>query len=75
MSSWDSPFLFIGIAKTPRDEALWICDKKLHLNQLGVQLLGCSPLRRLLFLLSGFRDIHAGRRNTGIRYTNPPSDP
>ncbi|EDD5303094.1 hypothetical protein BVE49_15370 [Salmonella enterica] len=55
--------LFIGIAKTPRYEALWICDKTAALR------------RRLLFLLSGFRYIHAGRRNTGIRYTNQPSDP
>lgn len=33
-----------------------------------------AALRRLMFLLSGFRDIYVGRRNIGIRCTNPPSD-
>jgi RNA:NAD 2'-phosphotransferase (TPT1/KptA family) len=31
-----SQFCFRGI--------FWLCHKKLHLTQLGVQLLGCSPM-------------------------------
>ncbi|AVC45279.1 hypothetical protein AL524_25220 [Citrobacter amalonaticus] len=40
-----SQFCFRGI--------FWLCHKKLHLTQLSVQLLGCSPVFQRGFFMSG----------------------
>ncbi|WP_448692643.1 hypothetical protein, partial [Salmonella enterica] len=50
MSSWDSPFLFIGIAKTPRYEALWICDKKAALRWTAPQKLDTQLIKVQFFM-------------------------